>query len=98
MKYLLCRPGGGLNDNLCVIQKCIEYSKRFNRILLIDTNYNNTYKFNFCDVFKIIDDKNIIYDSNKIKEIISNNDLLIYPEEIRNLYDYQVYYKDFASP
>jgi hypothetical protein len=93
MKYLLCRPCGGLNDNFFVIQSCIEYSKKYNRILLIDTNYNNIYKFNFCDVFKIIDDKNIIYDSNKIKEIIINKELTIFPNEIKDLYDYSAIWK-----
>lgn len=27
MKYVLCRPQGGLNDNLCIIFNCIEYCK-----------------------------------------------------------------------
>jgi len=36
MKYLLCRPRGGLNDVLCQIVRCINYSKREKRYLLID--------------------------------------------------------------
>jgi len=94
MKYLLCRPCGGLNDNLYGIQSCIDYSKKYNRILLIDTNYNNVYKFNFCDVFQIINHKNIIYDSNKIKEIIINKKLTIFPNEINDLYDYSIEYRN----
>jgi len=93
MKYVLCRPQGGLNDNLCIIFNCIEYCKKYNRILLIDTNYDNTYNFNFCDVFKFINDSFIIYDSNKIKEIINNKNLSIYPNEIKDLYDYKITYK-----
>ncbi len=37
-RFLLCRPGGGLNDVLCQIEKCWLYSIRFNRHLLIDTS------------------------------------------------------------
>ena len=94
MKYLLCRPTCGLNDSLCFIQNSIDFCKRYNRILLIDTNYNSLYKFNFSDVFKFIDDKNIIYDSNKIKEILNDKKLTIYPNEITNLYNYSLFFKD----
>ena len=37
-RQLLCRPQGGLNDNLCQIQKSIIHALRFNRQLIIDTN------------------------------------------------------------
>jgi hypothetical protein len=52
------------------------------------------YKFNFCDVFQIINHKNIIYDSNKIKEIIINKKLTIFPNEINDLYDYSIEYRN----
>ena len=39
MKYLLCRPRGGLNDTLCQIEKCWQYAETHNRILIIDTEY-----------------------------------------------------------
>jgi hypothetical protein len=35
-KYVLCRPRGGLNDMLCQIQKCWDYSEKYGRILVID--------------------------------------------------------------
>lgn len=35
-RYLLCRPQGGFNDILCVIERCWRYAERFNRILVID--------------------------------------------------------------
>ena len=76
MKYLLCRPLAGLSDHFNTIQRCIEYSKKFNRILLIDSDYKSTYNFNFIDVFQLIDDTNIIYDSNKIISYILFFDLL----------------------
>ena len=92
MKYLLCRPLAGLSDHFNTIQRCIEYSKKFNRILLIDSDYKSTYNFNFIDVFQLIDDTNIIYDSNKIREIISNKNLSIFPNEIIDLYNYSLEY------
>jgi len=37
VKYLLCRPMGGLNDALCQIEACVRYAKRHNRRLVVDT-------------------------------------------------------------
>lgn len=37
VRYLLCRPEGGLNDVLCQIGKCAQYAEDFYRILVIDT-------------------------------------------------------------
>jgi hypothetical protein len=36
-KILICQPVGGINDMLCQIGMCIEYSEKFNRKLIIDT-------------------------------------------------------------
>lgn len=44
-KYLLCRPEGGLNDILCQVHKCYSYAKRWNRALIIDTNYPGSVSF-----------------------------------------------------
>ena len=51
MKYLLCVPQGGFCDNLMVIQKCVEYCKNYNRILLLNMKDGLTYKINFSDYF-----------------------------------------------
>lgn len=37
MKYILIYPGGGLNDILCVIERCLAYAVKTNRIIVIDT-------------------------------------------------------------
>lgn len=42
-KYLVCRPRGGLNDNLCQIQLCYEYAARFGRTLVIDGRRSNFF-------------------------------------------------------
>jgi len=51
LKYLLCRPQGGLNDMLCQIEKCCRYAEKTNRIVVIDTNYKNSE--NFHDDFSL---------------------------------------------
>ncbi len=90
-KYLLCRPMGGFNDCLNRIYYCLNYCKKFNRILMIDMKYNNGYSINFSDYF-FIDDTNIIYDSIVIQKIITENKSTIYPNEITNLYNYKLGY------
>jgi hypothetical protein len=56
-KYVLCRPQGGLTDQLCQIGRCIKYSKAFNRVLIIDTNFSNFLglKYDFSNYFSISD-------------------------------------------
>ena len=39
MKYVLCRPRGGLNDTLTQIEFCWQYAEISNRILVVDTEY-----------------------------------------------------------
>jgi hypothetical protein len=47
MKYLICRPEGGINDILCQIQKCFTYCQNKQRVLIIDTVNSSS----FCDDF-----------------------------------------------
>ena len=44
-RYVLCRPGGGLADNLGRIVACYQYAKRFNRTLIIDTQIQSAVGF-----------------------------------------------------
>jgi hypothetical protein len=53
-RYLLCIPRGGLNDTLVQIYKCLEYSERFNRTLIIDTKKSGIFR-DFDDFFEFID-------------------------------------------
>jgi len=75
--YVYLIPQGGLNDMINIIRITLEYCKEYDRILLIDTRFS-FYKINFSDYFDI-PGENIIYDSNKIKKIIDNNNYSIYP-------------------
>ena len=38
MKYILCRPRGGLNDTLCEIGRCHKYAVKTGRKLIVDTS------------------------------------------------------------
>ena len=89
MNYVYCIPKGGFNDNLCVINRALEYCKKHNRILLVDT-INSTYKVDFGNYFKFQDD-NIICDAEKIRKILYEKKITIYPsilcEKMNNISD-----------
>jgi hypothetical protein len=91
IKYLLCRPLGGLNDSLNRIYHCLEYCKKYNRTLLVDMKYNNGYSVNLSDYLEFTD-PDIICDSDIIKKIIKQNNFTIFPNEISDLYNYKLDY------
>lgn len=43
---LLCRPQGGLNDMLSEIGKCLAYARKYNRIVIVETDYFDLTHFN----------------------------------------------------
>jgi len=67
-RYLLCRPEGGLNDQLVQIAKCISYSRKNQRILLLDTTrtgFGESHSFYFTPK---IDD--LINDEREINQLL----------------------------
>jgi hypothetical protein len=65
MKYLLCRPRGGLNDALNQIEKCWRYSEIHNRILIIDTEYliSTGISVKFSSLFEALDcSRNFVFE------------------------------------
>lgn len=52
MKYVLCRPEGGLNDMFVQISRCYEYCINNGRTLLVDTVNNDSFKDNFSFYFE----------------------------------------------
>ena len=50
-RVLLCRPHGGLNDSLDVIEHCWQYAERTNRQLIIDMS-RSSFCTNFGRIFK----------------------------------------------
>jgi hypothetical protein len=51
-RLLLCRPRGGLNDNLCQIELCWRYAEAHNRTLIIDGKRSNLFP-EFSDFFEL---------------------------------------------
>jgi hypothetical protein len=75
-KFVLFIPQGGLNDILCNMKICIDYCNKYSRILLF---YKSPYyNINFSDYLEI-PFTNIIYDSNFICKLLSENKKTIYP-------------------
>lgn len=81
-KYVLFIPSGGINDCFSRIQHVISYCKNNNRILLLDMT-NSFYNINFSHYFHMPTcDCNIIYDTNKIKDILEKNTLSVHPNNL----------------
>jgi len=80
-KYVYFIPRGGINDTFTQIRRKINYCKKVNRILLLDMNYG-IYKINVYDYLYFKNCDNVIYDMNKIKEIVSNKKVSVYPKQI----------------
>jgi len=83
MRYLLCRPLGGLNDMLVQIEKCAQYAEQTNRTLIIDTNSKNAefFRDDFSKYFQC-NHKNVFLDVNQHKEVL--NSLQTFPELLTN--------------
>ena len=79
--YVYLQPQTGFNDMLWLINDALEYCKKYNRILLLDT-VNTVYKINFSDYFGFSND-NIICNINKIIEIFNTNPS-VYPTSFNN--------------
>lgn len=91
-KFVLCRPQGGLNDVLNQIEACIRYSERFDRILVVETDYKNSGAINrpFCDYFTSKQDNLIL---NSAPFIDSFDTMEVFPSFLRGkLYSYTAYY------
>jgi hypothetical protein len=83
--YVYLDPKGGFNDILTSIGTLLEYCKIYNRILLVN-GMATCYKVNFSDYFDFSGEyKNIIIlDTEKIKDICTNPNYKIYPNEFQD--------------
>ena len=79
-KYLYFQAQYGFNDILSTILKLISYCNRYKRVLLVDLALS-TYQINFADYFTLPNYKNIITDTNVIKDILKNI-TSIYPQAL----------------
>ena len=101
MKYVLCRPEGGLNDMFVQIAKCYEYCLRYGRTLLVDTNLNDSFKDDFSFYFKSESDilKINNYEIKDILYVLKSCNAECYPNinYIDHISNYSSYYNNFIS-
>ena len=98
-KYVYFVPQGGLNDIFTCIQYILNYCIQYNRILLLDMT-KSCYEINFSDYF-YIENCNIIYDIYKIKNIVSNKKLSVYPKldfDLIDIQDKNIVFKEPLEP
>ena len=76
--YVYCEPQGGINDIFTSITRGLNYCNSNNRTLLVNGK-RTIYEVNFADYFSM-SNENIIFDTNKINDICSNNNNTIYPD------------------
>lgn len=83
MKYILVKPQGGLNDMLCQIENCCRYAERFNRIVLVETNYSNAIHFrdDLSKYFLSIQPR-LIFDRRSFPEDLES--FSVYPPVFKN--------------
>lgn len=80
--YVYLSSQNGFNDILCNISRVVEYCIKNNRTLLVDTT-KSCYGINFSDYFYFKDIPiPMITDINIIRNIIANESLTIYPNNI----------------
>lgn len=89
-KYVLCIPMGGLNDMCNIIYQCLLYSRKFKRILVIDTRISCHFKDSIHKYLEI-NDPNIY--TGTIEDWYSNiGSKTIYPEYVKNIHNIQLKY------
>jgi hypothetical protein len=92
-RFLLCRPQGGLNDVLCNVEKTRLHADKFNRTLIVDTNFVNSYTTlgDFSDYFQTR--ANVILNASPL--INKLRDLTTFPACVAGKLDsYRTYYDE----
>ena len=81
-KYVYCEPMGGWNDVMVNIKIALMFCKRHRRRLLVNGE-KTVYRINFANYF-VLQDHNVLFDTNEIKTICSNPNHTIYPNELQD--------------
>jgi len=90
VRYLICRPVGGLNDVLNQVSRCMDYSRATGRTLVIDTDFKQSSHFRlpFKEVFL---PKGLDCDFKIPSEVTFESSLSVLPQmPVRELFDYSV--------
>jgi hypothetical protein len=68
-RLLLCRAQGGLNDILSEIGRCLNYARKYNRTVIVETDYFDLNHFNDCfGNYFISHDQRLILDSKSYRQ------------------------------
>lgn len=99
MKYILCRPLGGLNDVISQIELCCRYAERSGRAVLVETDSTASRGWGIDDsidnYFISIQKRLIINKTNFPKNI---NEMKVFPEFLQNrINSYTVKYEESVS-
>lgn len=79
MKYLICRPEGGINDILCQIQKCYVYCQKYNRHLVIDAKHSSSFNDDFSKFFKTLANNVILSGTDQLSIDLLSQCASIFP-------------------
>ena len=83
-KYVICMPEGGLCDMMARIHDCIEYCKKYNRILLLDTS-KATHARDYIETYFTID-SSYIYKGDLDVKYESLKGKPFYPPELADTF------------
>lgn len=83
-KYVICMPMGGLCDMMARIESCIEYCKKHNRILILDTSKSSHAKDGIEKYFRI--DSPVIFHGNVQKKYEALKCRSFYPPELADTF------------
>jgi hypothetical protein len=82
-KFILCIPGGGINDMIQQIMFTFEYAKKYNRKSIIDTTKTRSFKHNIFDFFDVKEETLLTYDPDMFYNLVKKNKhLTIHPNVI----------------
>ena len=83
-KIVLCRPLGGLTDRLTQIEKCFQYAQKFDRTLVVDTNFSKTKEANYkLSDFFTSKHNNLVCEIEKTEHYFDH--LSVYPKVLEGI-------------
>jgi hypothetical protein len=92
-KWMICFPGGGITDMLCVISECLAYAEQHNRTLVIDTRKVEWFKESIHDYIEFNHPRIYVGNIDTLYDTIRS--LATIPIEVKgNLTTFTAEYKD----
>lgn len=85
-KFLLCRPRGGLNDSLCQIQRCFEYCRKHQRVLVLDS-HRSGLRDDLFRYFEVVDTVVETMTWAEFSQSHNADEVSIYPQQTQGRLD-----------